>query len=436
MKSKEVLLGFRNTVLVLLIAVVTGFVLMTLVYCIPVDNMKSNVFESLQFLRGHEDVEEGNRVNFYDTKTNIIDLYEAVYPTAKGDVIKDAMGTPTANYMPWWGGDWVDGLQEVIYDDEYTVSSRTEYGRYWHGYLVILKPLLFFFNLSDIYRLNFLLQSILVIWIIIKMYKEVGAYVFAYVAWLMFMNPLYIVQSFQLSSVYYVINITLLLLIYLGNNNLRRILTIFCIDGVLVAFFDFLTYPMVAFAIPALFCSVLIHSDSIKKEILLFLGKGTAFFVGYAGMWVSKWMLATIFTEDNIFKDGFESFLHRTGGFALEFDKKTAIEITPLQSIIVNLKTFIDPVHIVMIILLLLVSVVMIVCIVMKKYSFGFDKSLFATILLTAIMPFVWLGLIYNHCVMHPHLEWRVYSILIFVFAVFMCNICRELFVKRGKYNE
>ena len=56
------------------------------------------------------------------------------------------------------------------------------------------------------------------------------------------MNPVAIAQSFQLSTIYYAMQLTLLLLLYCKKE--KQIPYMFLIDGMLVAFFDFLTYPL------------------------------------------------------------------------------------------------------------------------------------------------------------------------------------------------
>ena len=49
------------------------------------------------------------------------------------------------------------------------------YGRYWHGYLVILKPLLFIFNYYQIRWLNTIIGCSLISIIMIGFYKNLEA---------------------------------------------------------------------------------------------------------------------------------------------------------------------------------------------------------------------------------------------------------------------
>ena len=82
--------------------------------------------------------------------------------------------------------------------------------------------------------------------------------------------------------------------------------------GIILAFLDFLTYPPVAFVVPL--CFVLVFSEQdLLHNLLASIRYGIAFLLGYAGMWVSKWILASLFTDENVIAEGIESVLHRTG---------------------------------------------------------------------------------------------------------------------------
>ena len=49
-----------------------------------------------------------------------------------------------------------------------------DYARYWHGYLLFLKPLLLFFSLSDIRMMNAALQLILAAGVLLLAFRKRG----------------------------------------------------------------------------------------------------------------------------------------------------------------------------------------------------------------------------------------------------------------------
>ena len=189
----------------------------------------------------------------------------------------------------------------------------------------------------------------------------------------------------------------------------------FVMDGIILAFLDFLTYPPVAFVVPL--CFVLVFSEQdLLYNLLASIRYGIAFLLGYAGMWVSKWILASLFTDENVIAEGIESVLHRTGKGAMsDVDSAFNVEISPAAAMRENLHAFgTRPVRI-MVFLLLCAAVVLVIYMIRRKA--GFTKraaGMFVIFALLTIIPIVWIVALNNHCSLHPHLEWREWLVAVF----------------------
>jgi len=196
-----------------------------------------------------------------------------------------------------------------------------------------------FMELEGIYILNTIAQLVLSIAVLYFMYKRLGVYSIAYVVFMLCMHPENIVQSFQLSSTNYALQIAMLLLLLKKEWKERHVLYIFLLDGILVAFFDFLTYPYVVVAIPLLTYYWLNNKSNIVTDLITMIKNGMSFIFGYVGMWAMKWILATIFTDENVIMDAIKSVLHRTG-----VAEGTADVMTPGvgESLYRNMYTFFD----------------------------------------------------------------------------------------------
>ena len=185
--------------------------------------------------------------------------------------------------------------------------------------------------------------------------------------------------------------------------------------GIILAFLDFLTYPPVAFVVPL--CFVLVFSEQdLLHNLLASIRYGIAFLLGYAGMWVSKWILASLFTDENVIAEGIESVLHRTGKGAMsDVDSAFNVEISPAAAMRENLHAFgTRPVRI-MVFLLLCAAVVLVIY--MIRHKAGFTKraaGMFVIFALLTIIPIVWIVALNNHCSLHPHLEWREWLVAVF----------------------
>ena len=89
-----------------------------------------------------------------DNFTTSIMLMEAAYP-AEGKILNSALLNPS---WPIRNGSAAGTLVEVSQNNFQAENAAWIYPRYWHGYLVFLKPLLTFFNLQILREINFLLQ--------------------------------------------------------------------------------------------------------------------------------------------------------------------------------------------------------------------------------------------------------------------------------------
>ena len=403
--------------------------LMTAVYRLPVDKMAEHVAQSEEMLRLQDDEylreTRGFHDNF-DTGTNIIILHEVIFPNSLHP-LQDALMNPTANYfcgdLEAWITCLISHAQNRIYEEE----DVQYYSRYWHGYLVVLKPLFLLFSLKQIYVLNGILLLTLNIWILYLLYCRLRLYAVAYALFGLCMNPFYIVFSFQLSAVMYALTISMILLLHFYEPQKRSqtiVYFIFLADGMMVAFFDFLTYPLVAYAV--LFLTYILLGD--RKEYCYAMGEmlktGSAFVFGYGGFWAVKWIAATLFTDENVVFDGIQNVLHRVGATGMDGDQLFLTEkATPMSSIISNWNAFLDWKTLGIVTLLL---VFVLFCCVWKKRRPMIHKEILEISFTVAMLPFAWYAVVCNHCTLHPFLEWREFCILFFGVAIALLSLTVE----------
>ncbi len=87
-----------------------------------------------------------------DNVTDGYMLLEAMF-SGEDDPVRNAMNNP---YTVYEGGN-PDKAAVLESHNTEGASGRGEYGRYWHGYLLFLKPLLSFFEVSDLRIMNMIL---------------------------------------------------------------------------------------------------------------------------------------------------------------------------------------------------------------------------------------------------------------------------------------
>lgn len=418
--------------MILLCAAVGVTLLLVIVYCIPTERMAQNVLDSRDALSAQDDekiLRESGFYNYYDTGTNIIILHEVIYPNT-GHVLRDALLAPAADYFNGNLDQWIATLMEHAQTRIYGNNDFQTYGRYWHGYLVFLKPLFVLFNLEQIYIINTVVLLLLVVGVCYNLYKKMGKVVWAYLMFVVMMNPWHIVQSFQLSAVFYALNITMYLLLrhyekWRGN----RIYYLFLLDGMLVAFLDFLTYPMVALAVPLLTFILLEKSYNWKKQLKLIFENTVSFTIGYGGFWLLKWIVASLFTDENILKDGIGNVLHRVG--AQEMSEDVLFDDSIGAALKVNIETICNRQTLFVVLIFI---VVFCVFLYHGKVNISKVKNYMVAYVVVGLSPFIWIVFAHNHCALHPHLEWRELAILFYVLSVGLLEALEQK--GREKKNE
>jgi len=210
----------------------------------------------------------------------------------------------------------VESINSYLKDENGLIIDT--YPRYWHGYITFLRPLLIFWDLSDIRLFNLLLHALSQIIIILLFAKrKLFRQAFFYQVGLLYLSPWSIAFSLQYSSVYYIFQFSVMAILFfyesLSEKNLFAYL--FFLIGILTSYFDLLTYPVATFGFPFATLIILDHYLSKSKSIFSYIYDFFFWISGYATFWASKWILSSIFLDENIILDAFESISTRSSNF-------------------------------------------------------------------------------------------------------------------------
>lgn len=300
-------------IVILIVSILTGTVLMIASYALPTEPMKMHARETISMMADEGDDYKWILKDFTSMAANFTDslmINTAVYD-GKESLLEKALLNPRTNYAEGTQTrKLINALQDVPGGDAFT------YGRYWHGYLVILKPLLFIFNYYQIRWLNTIIGCSLISIIMIGFYKKFGSckYALAFAASVLFLNPVVMRGSLQYNTVFYVIMIEYIFALYKGDSLEKkgRYDLIFLMSGILVAFFDLLTYPIAALGM-LLVLQLLMFESNFIKDVIRAARSSIVWIIGYLGMWCGKWVVASLLTDENIIADAIGEVLFRTG---------------------------------------------------------------------------------------------------------------------------
>lgn len=296
------------------VSIIIGMLMLVAVYTLPVAPMKANVARSSEIFnyeRIYPQIVQGYKYMQLDNYTDSIMLGAAIYDGAESTIYKAVNNYHIDSTQIEPDLAMTNYANEVTAYDYFAVS----YGRYWHGYLVPLKLLLLFFDYGDIRILNFFLQNFLLFMIIRQLYRiHMEQYAPAFLGMIFVLNPLTAALSLQFSAVYYIVLLSTILFLHLvecREDNESKINHLFFATGILTAFLDFLTYPLVPFGI-LIVLYLIVNGENIKiGSIKPLLQKGFLWGAGYFGMWSGKWLAGSILTKRNLFADALNQIVLR-----------------------------------------------------------------------------------------------------------------------------
>lgn len=261
--------------------------------------IRDNMMQSATFLR--DDALFGARVDNVDS--SIIDHYaDAILLGIAYQYDKDAPLTSVMQsaYYHEENANENDNLYTAV---EQGKEANQQYLRYWHGSILLVRPLLMLFDIQQIYVLNAVVLCLLTVILLAGLVRQ-RAYAPAVGVMLgCFMTSAWFVPL-SLEYTWTYLFMLLFSLIGLGLVKRKRLQLLgyfFLIAGMVTSFVDFLTAETLTLTIPLL---LILGMDKGKKEVKnpfhLTLKAAGSWGAGYIGMWLLKWLLASAVLSENV----------------------------------------------------------------------------------------------------------------------------------------
>lgn len=430
--------------IIVYLALTIFFVLSLLITsCIPSSVIHQNVKESAEVL-----YEEGNRkivhipyrnfdmqFNNYTDALMINNAYsiDSRYPLESAllarknylpektkVIVRDNVGELKSSSKYKYHNE-VGELVDLVNND---VEESFEYARYWHGYLVILRVLLVFFNISTIRIILFIAIFALMIALFYLLQKKTNI-----IIGIIFEIGLFCVEYFYLGytleSVFvFLIMMITSIIILLFHDKMKSKVVLFFAVGMITNFFDFLTVPMITLFVPLMIVILLNEREqtySWKKCLLEIIKVGVAWGIGYGITWLTKWLLVDIILNRNLIEVALGQVGYRS----------VAREYTLFEAIGPNWgyeKLFIP--------ISMLLTAILSIIYLLKNRDKKQENNVFSIFvyLLFAITPYIWYSVLKNHSAEHSFFTYRhqlitliALNICIYKFIIFAHRTVLEL---------
>jgi hypothetical protein len=407
--------GLIKAIIIAIAGILIGYLLMVLAYMLPTAPMRDNISQSVNVFdteREYHRVISGYISTQLDNYTDAWMVGKAIFDNKEKAVWKAALSATSAEY----GEGPLDALIKYAKGEE--GYSEEDYARYWHGYLVILKPLFLLFDYADLRVINLVLESLLVLLIFTSLGKlGFTKESFAYIIALLFIMPIVIPLSIQFSVIFYIANIATLILLkkYANIKASRNIVLYFQLVGMSTSFFDFLTYPIATLGMPVIVMLLMEGASSDIKSMVMKIRDiiicSISWGFGYVSMWFGKWVLSTLILGDNIIADAFKQITMRSAHVT------EGEQIGIIDTWRRNVEFYFEKPYMIIILL----SVILGILILVKNVKY--IKPIMLNIIpfiVTSLMPFAWYAVATQHSYEHHWFTFR--GTMVSVFAL-LCAV-------------
>ena len=388
---------FLSLVLRVAAAVLVGVLLLTLAYCIPTGRMEAHLAQSAVVFH-----REGVMPRLFSWCTSFLDNYtDAIMLSNAAHA-----GTESALVQAMTAArNQIEGLDPAAsvaahYVDGVPFDQVVPYYQYWHGYLLLVKPLQYLTTYQNIRILNAAAQAVLLAMLVYLMFRGgLKAYVVPYLLGFAFLMPAAMAMSLQFAPCYYIMTTGSILVLLTREKMPSRDYLLFLYLGIATSYFDFLTYPVATLGIPAAFYFLLHKTAPIRETFLRGLRICFSWGFGYVGMWAGKWVLGSLTTGTNVLLTASEEIALRS---SMNVAADENLLINMYAAVSVNIKNFIrTPATLLLGVFLL----IMLIRLFRKWKNSGADwmqavQTVFPFFVL-AVMPVVWYMATTNHSTIH-----------------------------------
>lgn len=308
-------------------------------------------------------------------------------------------------------------------------QESIEYARYWHGYLVLLRPLLMLFDFSTMQVISAVVFGLLTVVLCYLIYRKINIFVAIALIISLFTADVYTAGvSLNAITPFYIAIIASIILIW-KFDKLKDKFMIFFIIGSITAYLDLLTTPLVTLGIPITLYFLLKQKEekmSTKEIIIKAVKIVLAWGIGYTLTTAIKWVIVDMLYRREVVVNSMQEFFYRTGN-TLEKSKFEMICITLVKNFNLMGKSTVY---------ILLISMSILLILLTKFQTKEARKTKLWIYGIIALMPIAWYAVLLNHSVVHAFFTYRNICLITFNIQILAILAVQNLIAEKGEKNE
>ena len=327
-------------------------------------------------------------------KQNLVDAMWIIGEEGEYPVIWDDQAIRLDNYT-----DLIMVQKSILSDKKALVSAlhMGGYPRYWHGYVVVLKPLFSILSLFQIRKVISVALFVLATLCAVLLLKKRGlwaAMAFA-LMWAEYYSQI-VAGSFQFFWCYLVLSAATIGILLTEKKNESLLPFLFFGIGSLINFLDLLTFPLATLTVPLI--AVLFGKSKARDILKTGLSCSISWGVGYALTWISKWVLCRVFLGEGIVSD-----VKQSAGFRLFGDANYLIDRKVVLTANLEHPYILHHVWLVLGVLALSVIAYLILSKKGEKLRYLYLLGMVPVLL----FPYIWYEVFCNHSMIHNFFTYR-----------------------------
>jgi hypothetical protein len=320
-------------------------------------------------------------------------------------------------------------LNKTLADPAMSFIERGQVGtypRYWHGYLVFLRPMLTVFSLREIRYFNIvLLYSLLAVTVVLLKRRTNWTIAVSFALAMQLGGFQAVPVSLQFSSMFYVMLVaSIIVLKRYGRRSFDSKLPYFFFTvGATAAFIDFLTAPLLTLGVPLIIILLIRlynNTTEFKRDVAFLFWNCVSWAGGYFILWFIKWPVGSWILKKDVIANALNHTINRIQGSEVHV-------VNRVDSLIKNF--YYLTVGVTNKLILVTVMLLLIMFIIELRANPNAVKRFKRTIpvLLTALLPYAWIVVIGDHSHIHC---WFVYRIQIIAAFALLSSILYSVDIK------
>ena len=288
------------------------------------------------------------------------------------------------------------------------IYTSLNYGRYWHGYMVMYRPLLLIFNISQIRILLFLFFVGLFTYFTYLIYKAFGKNIAIIFGLSLLLSGYFSAAiSLECAPIFLVMIISSIILLK-RLDKIKDIYFFVFIVACISNYVDFLTVPLITLGIPLIiyFLKLMKENHTFSYYFRILNICTIVWFFGYAGTWIMKWVLydMTISHKESMLYISIIQSFFRTQNSYKNFPR--------ILSTFLFIIRFINK-------YLVYIPLATLILIYINKFktSFKFNNKVYL-FLIISLYPIIWWILLLKHSNVHYYFVYR--HSLLFIIGILL----------------